>query len=87
MKKEIELKFNQLTLLTGLNKKENCKEYLGLDFAACYGGYRLVMIQSGSGGHYGAFGKSSACSRMKAKEFICYLDGLIEGIEFIMGTE
>jgi Flp pilus assembly CpaF family ATPase len=78
----IDNKFNELVKLSKLAKTANCKSYLAIDYAACYGGRRLVMVNSLNGGHNGAFGQSSSCSRMKPNEFYLYLTGLIEGIKF-----
>lgn len=72
MKKEIKNKVERLKELTGINIK--------VDFAACYGGYRLVKVIKG-GAHAGCFGKSSTCNRIPVKEFSAYLDGLIYGFE------
>ena len=51
-----------------------------IDFASCYGGYRLVSVNPKNGGHNGAFGESSCCPRVSKKEFIAYLDGLLAGL-------
>ena len=51
-----------------------------IDFASCYGGYRLVSVNPKNGGHYDAFGKSSCCARVPRKAFIAYLDGLLAGL-------
>lgn len=56
--------------------KNNKDKYLTIDFASCYGGYRLVMVDVKNGGHYGVFGQSSCCSRISKKEMVCYLNGL-----------
>lgn len=73
MKKQISYKLEYLRKLTGLN--------LFADYAACYGGYRLDLVGEG-GTRYGAFGMSSIEPRMKAKEFLTLLNGLIAGIEY-----
>jgi len=80
--KMIECKFSILSKLSDLEKTENCKRYLAIDYAPIYGGRRLVMVNSDNGGHGGAFGQSSCCARMKPSEFYMYICGLIEGIEF-----
>ena len=51
-----------------------------IDFASCYGGYRLVSVNPKNGGHSDAFGKSECCTRVSKKEFIAYLDGLLAGL-------
>jgi len=54
--------------------------YLQLEYARHYGGYRLVNVMVKNGGHLGAFGESSACSRKSKKEMTNYLEGLYSGI-------
>jgi len=82
-KKDIERQVNILAELSNTKKTEDCKQYLAIDYAPVYGGYRLVMVGSENGAHYGAFNQSSCCSRMSAKEFSFYLSGLISGIESV----
>jgi hypothetical protein len=76
-KKQIDRQFEILKELTGETKGY----HLFIDYASIYGGYRLVNVKEENGAHFGAFGQSSACPRMSAKEFYAYLAGLIEGIK------
>ena len=82
-KTQIERVFNNICKLTNSTKDnpEN-QYYLAIDFASCYGGYRLVNVRKESGAHYGAFGKSSTYPRMKASEFLLYLEGIEAGLKF-----
>jgi hypothetical protein len=62
--------------------KSGQDKYLAIDYTACYGGYRLVMIKVEGGGQYGAFNWGSTCPRIKASEFSERLEGLIAGLEY-----
>ena len=65
---ELESILKTISELSGISteKKEGEKYHLYLEFAACYGGYRLVMVNNETGGHFGAFGDSSCCERLPA---------------------
>ena len=67
-KSELESLLRSISELSGisLEKKEGEKYHLYLDFASCYGGYRLVRVNNENGGHFGAFGDSSCCERLRA---------------------
>ena len=54
-KSELESLLKTISELSGISteKKEGEKYHLYLDFAACYGGYRLVMVNNETGGHLG----------------------------------
>ena len=67
-KSELESLLQTISELSGISteKKEGEKYHLYLEFAACYGGYRLVMVNNETGGHFGAFGDSSCCERLPA---------------------
>ena len=67
-KSELESLLRTISELSGIStdKKEGEKYHLYLEFASCYGGYRLVMVNNETGGHYGAFGESSCCERLRA---------------------
>ena len=67
-KSELESLLKSISELSGISteKKEGEKYHLYLDFAACYGGYRLVRVNNENGGHFGAFGDSSCCDRLPA---------------------
>lgn len=53
--------------------------YLTLEYASHYGGYRLVNVNITNGGHRGAFGEGSACSRRPLKVMEAYLNGIYNG--------
>ena len=88
MKKNIEQLIKTISILTNkaTNKEEAInkeqKTYLHLEYSSHYGGYRLVNVRLEDGGHWGAFGESSAVNRRSAKAMISYLEGLINGIEY-----
>ena len=67
-KSELQSILQYISELSGISteKKEGEKYHLYLEFAACYGGYRLVMVNNETGGHFGAFGDSSCCERLPA---------------------
>ena len=75
--KEIEKKVDELNRIA---PHQNGYKYR-IDFASCYGGYRLVSVNPKNGGHSDAFGKSSCCARVPRKAFIAYLDGLLSGLK------
>lgn len=50
-------------------------EFLIIDFASCYGGYVLMIVNKTTSQSY--FDKMQ---RLPKKEFIAYLDGLIYGL-------
>lgn len=74
--------------LSGLvnNKKAaieaNQDKYLSYENAACYGGYRLIMVGVTNGAHYGAFNMSSCCARLKPAVFAEMLNGIIYGLQY-----
>ena len=67
-KSELQNLLRTISELSGIStdKRAGEKYHLYLDFAACYGGYRLVMVNNENGGHLGAFGESSCCERLSA---------------------
>ena len=67
-KSELQNLLNKISELSGISteKKDGEKYHLHLEFAACYGGYRLVMVNNETGGEFGAFGESSCCPRLPA---------------------
>ena len=69
-KSELQNLLNTISELSGISteKKEGEKYHLYLEFAACYGGYRLVMVNNETGGEFGAFGESSCCDRLSASK-------------------
>ena len=67
-KSELQNLLQTISELSGISTeiKEGEKYHLYLDFAACYGGYRLVRVSNETGAHLGAFGESSCCERLSA---------------------
>lgn len=67
--KELEEKLEVIKALTG-------RRNLGISYAACYGGYKLVYLTD-------KFGEADVCRRMRVsrKEFVRYLDGIIDSFE------
>lgn len=63
-------------------KESGAEKYLNLEYAACYGGYRLVRVNVSNGSHSGAFGGSSVETRLKASEMAAYLRGILSGLSF-----
>jgi hypothetical protein len=56
--------------------------YLTIEYNSSYGGYRLVNVSVGNGGHSGAFNESSCCSRRPIKQMTSYLDSILCGLEY-----
>lgn len=87
---------NLLTDIAGVNEnlsacedqaiKRGHTKYLQLEYAACYGGYRVVMVNITNGGHSGAFGLSSACERISFNEMQHFLSGILIGMELTLQT-
>lgn len=61
-------------------KKRNKKEYLELDYAPEYGGYRLVLVEVKTGTHSGCFGRSDMQARMRTALMQLWMEGIISGI-------
>lgn len=61
--------------------KRGHDKYLQLEYAACYGGYRVVNVKIGNGAHYGAFGMSSCVKRLSFTEMYHMLSGILIGLE------
>jgi hypothetical protein len=55
--------------------------HLELEHSSHYGGYRFINVGIKNGGHYGAFGESSACERKSLKVMTNYLEGIYNGIK------
>lgn len=61
--------------------KNNRAEYLHIEYAPIYGGYRLVKVNVKSGGHNSAFiNMSDTSPRLPYKEFYNYLRGVYAGL-------
>ena len=67
-KSELQSLLATISELSGISTeiKDGEKYHLYLEFAACYGGYRLVKVNNETGGQFGAFGESSCCERLSA---------------------
>lgn len=57
--------------------------YLYLEYASAYGGYRVVNIGIENGAHYGALGESSCVGRRSAKDMQTRLWGILDGIRML----
>lgn len=57
-------------------KKEYEHEWLKLDFAPLYGGYRLDIVEVGTGERYYSYS-----NRLSAKEMVCYIQGILQGLK------
>ena len=64
--KELKEKLEVIKKLTG-------RQDISISYASCYGGYKLVYLTDN-------FGEADICGRMPRKEFVRYLDGMIEGL-------
>lgn len=61
-------------------KEKGHERYLFIEHAAAYGGYRLVNVGVNNGAHYGAFGGNGCESRLKYKEMVIKLEGILAGL-------
>ena len=82
-KSELESLLQVISELSGISteKRDGEKYRLFLDFAACYGGYRLVKVNNENGGHFGAFGESSCCERLRAGKMADKLRTIINTLD------
>lgn len=86
MKKRLELLVNRISVLSGIPTIDTKKEgdnFLFLEYASHYGGYRLVLVNGSNGGQAGVFGESSITPRRNAKVMEAYLEGLNNGLQFV----
>jgi len=72
---------NRLATLQQMTNDNSLK----LDYAACYGGYRLVKVGINYV-EYGCFGFDSTGKRVTAREMISRIDAIIAGIEYGRGN-
>lgn len=72
-KSDIFAKVENLKALTGENG-------LKAEFAAVYGGWRLIKVDAKTGGHSGVFGLSDCAVRMSTGEFYQLLKGIEIGL-------
>jgi len=79
---------NDLAELTGqATSKEQAitmgkDSFLFIEYAAVYGGYRIINVNVTTGAHYGAFGNSGTEGRLKAPVMEVKLRALIEGVKY-----
>ena len=88
-KSELQSLLQYISGLSGISteKKEGEKYHLYLEFATCYGGYRLVMVNNETGGHFGAFGESSCCERLPAGKMADKLRTIMNTLEVVKNPE
>ena len=86
--KTIEKLVSEIASIKGFatNKEEAINngqtEYIEVEFASCYGGYRVNMVQVRNGAHHGALGESSSCPRRTKGKMIIFLEGYINGLNY-----
>ena len=56
------------------------ERFLYIEYASAYGGYRLVSVGVNNGAHYGVFGGNGCESRLKYKEMVIKLEGILAGL-------
>jgi hypothetical protein len=61
-------------------KERGHERYLYIESASAYGGYRLVNVGVNNGAHYGAFGGNGIEARLKYKEMVIKLEGILAGL-------
>lgn len=66
-------------------KREGQPNFLYLEYAKEYGGYRLVKVRVDNGGHSGAFNGTASEPRRPAKEMEAFLYGLLTGLTYSKG--
>jgi len=77
---------DQIAEITGeATTKEQAKQlgherYLHIEYASAYGGYRLVNVGVNNGAHYGAFGGNGCEARLKYKDMVIKLEGILAGL-------
>ena len=88
-KSELHNLLQTISELSGIStdKRDGEKYHLYLEFAACYGGYRLVMVNNETGGHFGAFGESSCCERLSAGKMADKLRTIVNTLEVVKNPE
>ena len=88
-KSELQSLLAEISKLSGISteKKDGEKYHLFLDFASCYGGYRLVKVNNENGGHFGAFGDSSCCERLRAGKMADKLRTIVNTLLVVKNPE
>lgn len=61
-------------------------KHYAIDFAATYGGYRLVLVDNNSGAHYGCFGGNGCEARIKYDAMLNKLNTIIATAKLIKGN-
>ena len=61
-------------------KLKGHERFLYLENASVYGGWRLVSVGVNNGAHYGAFGGNGCEPRLKYKEMVIKLEGILAGL-------
>lgn len=60
--------------------EKGLQSYLAVEHSSHYGGYRVVSVNILNGGHGGALGESSACSRRTKSKMVDFLQGYLNAI-------
>ena len=85
--KQLKQSFAELAEISGYSttlegaKQQGQDKYLFMEYAAHYGGYRIVLVGVSNGGHYGAFGGNGCESRLSKSEMTVKIESLIYGIK------
>lgn len=88
-RKNLNSTLRQISDLTGeaTSKEDAIKsgkdKFLYLEYASCYGGYRLVNVNCKTGAHSGAFGGNGIEGRLNASKMAIKLNSILSGIEAI----
>lgn len=64
-------------------KQMGVDKFLQLEYASCYGGWRVVNVGVANGAHYGAFGGNGCEARLSAAKMYEKLNGILAGIETV----
>ena len=84
--KQVQYLVEQIASLKGLAISEDeaiakgLQSYIAVEHASHYGGYRVIMVNVSNGGHGGALGESSACSRRTKSKMVDFLQGYLNAI-------
>jgi hypothetical protein len=65
-------------------KANGHERYLFIEYASAYGGYRIVNVGVNNGAHYGAFGGNGCEARLKYKEMVIKLEGILAGLNCVL---
>lgn len=84
--KDIKILVAKIAEIKGLATSEKqaielgLKHYLEVEYASCYGGYRVCSVSVEHGGHSGALGESSICARRTKSKMIAFLNGYLNAL-------